>query len=48
MTKELKKQIKKLEKTITQLQPEGFVYETLAIYLLELKNNLKELENNKN
>ena len=46
--KELQRRIKKLEKTIAQLQPEGFVYETLVIYLLELKNNLKELENNKN
>ena len=46
--KELQRRIKKLEKTIIQLQPEGFVYETLVIYLLELKNNLKELENNKN
>lgn len=48
MTKELKKQIKKIEKTIAQLQQEGFIYETLAIYLSELKNNLKKLENNEN
>ena len=44
MKKELQKQIQELEKMITQLNPEKFIYETLNLYLLELKTELKLLE----
>ena len=41
-TKELRKHIKRLEAILSELEPKGFVYETLKIQLELYKQELKK------